>query len=174
MYWLYMTIGFWTITLIFLIYFLPIILCLLLIKKKKLQKIIKKTKICWLLVQISSWNYWSYNINSCWIYFKFYRWTFNNYFRYYNFLVVFRGASVISETFNIWNASMWYKNSRWTIKSSKFLEINRQISCYLGFCYNYFYRFFYDWFSPKKTRSTRYNRKNYSYSRLKYLFKWTF
>ena len=100
------------------------------------------------------------------LYFKFYRWTFYNYFRYYNFLVIFCGASVISETFNIRNASLWYKNSRWTIRSSKFLEINRQISCYLGFCYNSLYWFFYDWFSLKKTRSTRYNCENYSYYKI--------
>ena len=39
-----MTIGFWIITLIFLIYFLPIILCLLLIKKKNYKKLSKKQK----------------------------------------------------------------------------------------------------------------------------------
>ena len=39
-----MTIGFWMIILIFLIYFLPIILCLLLIKKKNYKKLSKKQK----------------------------------------------------------------------------------------------------------------------------------
>ena len=39
-----MTFGFWAITLIFSIYFLPIILCLLLIKKKKYKKLSKKQK----------------------------------------------------------------------------------------------------------------------------------
>ena len=39
-----MTIGSWTIILIFLIYFLPIILCLLLIKKKNYKKLSKKQK----------------------------------------------------------------------------------------------------------------------------------
>ena len=39
-----MTISFWIITLIFLIYFLPIILCLLLIKKKNYKKLSKKQK----------------------------------------------------------------------------------------------------------------------------------
>ena len=39
-----MAIGFWVIILIFLIYFLPIILCLLLIKKKNYKKLSKKQK----------------------------------------------------------------------------------------------------------------------------------
>ena len=39
-----MAIGFWVIILIFLIYFLPIILCLFLIKKKNYKKLSKKQK----------------------------------------------------------------------------------------------------------------------------------
>ena len=149
---------------IFLIYFLPIILCLLLIKKKNYKKLPKKkyagfwprlaAGIIDLIILIVVGFILSFivgpfiiilDIIISWLYF------------------VVLQSSVQRSTFGMRACGIRIHDEQlgrlsfWRLTGRYFATWVSAIIIFIGF---------FDWFSSKKTRSPRYNSKNYSYTRI--------